>query len=669
MPTKQSKAANHARRTLRLESFEDRLAPATLYVNTVLDDVTPNNGKFSLREAIDRANSTANADVIVLPAGSFNITIAGNNDDANLTGDFDITSPLTILGKGAGLTKIDGAVQDRVFDVRGKADAPINVTLRGLTITGGNAFDGAGLLMGHANVILRGCVVTKNTAVWSGGGISNLSNPVSGDLTLIGSIVSSNFSQGGDGGGIYLHGGTVTAWRSTIVENSAGASGGGIAGTAVNLTRCTVSGNDSVLWGGGVSGNTVKLTASKVLGNQSTDSGGGIFAGSKVELIRTLVESNTARLGGGGVHVEGGEIWATRSIVKSNTAGFGGGVHAVSVDLTNCMIADNNAGSDVGGGIHATTANLAGSTITGNNAKFSGGGIYAETTNLTSSTVNGNRCDLTGGGIHATTATLTNSTVTRNETKFSGGGIYARKVATLTNSTVSLNRAGGDGGGIFAGTEATVTRSSVSRNSAAKYGGGVSTQTAIVVDSTINDNQALQSGGGLRTEVANLTNTTVSNNLAGENGGGVYTVEGTLLNVTVADNLAAYGGGVYHVPGGQLWIRNTLIARNEAPGAGRDVYGAFDSLGHNLIGIVDGGTGFGSNADLLGVIGAPLDPRLGELRGNGGKTLTHALLAGSPAIDAGDNAGASALDQRGIRRIRDGNRDGRSIVDIGAFER
>jgi hypothetical protein len=56
---------------------------------------------------------------------------------------------------------------------------------------------------------------------------------------------------------------------------------------------------------------------------------------------------------------------------------------------------------------------------------------------------------------------------------------------------------------------------------------------------------------------------------------------------------------------------------------------------------------------------------------NGGRTKTHALLAGSRAIDAGDNAAAPATDQRGpgFPRKKDGNGDGVKVVDIGAFER
>jgi hypothetical protein len=105
------------------------------------------------------------------------------------------------------------------------------------------------------------------------------------------------------------------------------------------------------------------------------------------------------------------------------------------------------------------------------------------------------------------------------------------------------------------------------------------------------------------------------------------------------------------------------------PEVGQDVSGNFISDGHNLIGVVEGSTGFGATGDQLGSSNNPLDPMLGPLANNGGPTMTHALLAGSPAIDHGDNTGAPATDQRGVARARDGDGNGSKIVDIGAFEK
>jgi predicted outer membrane repeat protein len=145
-------------------------------------------------------------------------------------------------------------------------------------------------------------------------------------------------------------------------------------------------------------------------------------------------------------------------------------------------------------------------------------------------------------------------------------------------------------------------------------------------------------GGGIEAVALTLVNSTVSGNSASGRGGGILATKGSLLHATIAQNSAHIGGGVFST-GGTLEafsIKNTIIAQNhiDAGGSGPDVSGALSSLGHNLIGIQDGSTGF-SSADLLGTAASPLDPKLGPLKNTGGSTQTHALLKGSPAIDAG----------------------------------
>jgi hypothetical protein len=144
----------------------------------------------------------------------------------------------------------------------------------------------------------------------------------------------------------------------------------------------------------------------------------------------------------------------------------------------------------------------------------------------------------------------------------------------------------------------------------------------------------------------------------------------TLTNVTLTANRAtSYGGGL-GVDFGSPVLHNTLIAGNfnGATGTTRDdIAGAVDPGGdYNLIGDGSAMTGLhnGVNGNLVGSADNPIDPLLGPLADNGGPTLTHALLSGSPAIDAGNNAYATDWDQRGpgFRRIVNG------IIDIGAFE-
>jgi len=583
-------------------------------VTTRADVVDPNDGLISLREAITMANATAAADTIVLQGGMYAIGIDNAGEDANAGGDFDITNPLTLIGRGAAATAIDGAQLDRVFDVLGS----FNVQFSNLTVQNGHEDDdsvaGAGINADDANITLNNSAVRRNTCtsgagIWAG----------SGNVTLNNSAVTNNIADD-DGGGIFAGDGDVTLNNSTVRGNRA-ANGGGIYARSgdVTLTDSRVTGN----------------TAAKPL--SSLANGGGIDAESgNVTLVRVTVDHNRASANGGGLYVPDGTLTLRGSTVRLNVVGL------IAVE----------------GG------------FLGERPPAVGGGVFANVVNAFNSTVSRNFAIDSGGGINAVTATLTNSTVSGNQAR-TGGGVFAT-TATLTGSTVSDNTAGiGDGGGVKAGT-VTLIRSTVSGNSAT-FGGGVSGTTVSASDSTISGNNARGTGGGIKATTANLTNCTVSGNNA-SGGGGVVAQGGTLLNCTIVENFAgANGGGVLWTAGAdRIHLKNTIVADNlvlTVTNVGQDVSGDFISDGHNLIGVVDGATGFGAPGDQLGTGDQPLDPRLGPLANNGGPTQTHALLPGSLAIDRGDNNGATIADQRGVGRNRDGDGNGSSITDIGAFER
>src|SRR5262249_40750267 len=133
-------------------------------------------------------------------------------------------------------------------------------------------------------------------------------------------------------------------------------------------------------------------------------------------------------------------------------------------------------------------------------------------------------------------------------------------------------------------------------------------------------------GGGIFADTATLADCTVCGNSTGGQGGGLYATTATLVNDTIAENFAHTGGGLFHNPGGAFSVRNTIVALNltDFAGTNPDVSGAFASGGHNLIGNGTGGTGFtnATNGDQVGTATAPIDPKLGPLANNGGRTLT-----------------------------------------------
>ena len=108
-------------------------------MNTTLDTVAVNfkNGKdstghISLRSAIMAADSQKGSSTIIVPAGTFTLTIPGANEDNSATGDLDLKKKITIKGAGSNKTIVNGNSLDRVFEV---LDA--NATIQKLTIEGG----------------------------------------------------------------------------------------------------------------------------------------------------------------------------------------------------------------------------------------------------------------------------------------------------------------------------------------------------------------------------------------------------------------------------------------------------------------------------------------------------------------------------------------------------
>ena len=218
-------------------------------------------------------------------------------------------------------------------------------------------------------------------------------------------------------------------------------------------------------------------------------------------------------------------------------------------------------------------------------------------------------------------------------------------------------------------------------------GGGISSAGALHIDgSIIAENLANGYVGGGIYCVGQLTviNSTISGNESDDNGGGIYASSDSLIvNSTVAGNRcgafwSASGGGI--AVQGHMVLRNTIVAGNinlqmsEWSGLSPTVDdvapfdGAAQSI-YNLIGdaATAGGITHGVNGNIVGNNGSGtidistvLDP---NLRNNGGRTPTHALVVGSLALNAGGSfAGLPATDQRGLARIYG------DAPDIGAYE-
>ncbi len=296
-----------------------------------------------------------------------------------------------------------------------------------------------------------------------------------------------------------------------------------------------------------------------------------------------------------------------------------------------------------------------------------------------------------GGCIYSTgDVALLHSTVsdcevtTTGATPAVGGAVRAVDTVYLVNSTVSDSRADASGaesfgGGISAYYVISAQQSTISGNAAASdgahgaLGGGVYAMRGVRLDDVTLSGNAADKGGGAFVGAyaftgSRLSNATVSGNGADIGAGLFANGPVHVFNSTIASNAiaGAAGAGIY-LAAGDAELQSTIVANNTA---GDDQVNA-DIGGHA------GGTVTGShNLVLASTLAVPFDtivadPRLGSLEHNGGGVMTHALLAGSPAIDAGENPMSLSTDARGYgcdAVCRPFERFVGLATDIGAFE-
>ncbi len=237
-----------------LEALEIRLVPATITVTNVFD-----SGAGSFRQAILDASG----------GDTINFAPALSGRTITLTsGELLISNSVTITGLGASQLTVSGNNASRVFDVvgSGTANTALNVTISGLTITGGSANQGGAIDLenGNANTVLgiSGCVFSSNQTTSNGGVIEAQGPSTAGTVNIDQTTFSGNVA-GGDGGAIDSPGVTLTITNSTFVSNvsnSFGSSAGGGAlsiGTgSVTVTNSTFFGNAAPVGGAITTGNS-----------------------------------------------------------------------------------------------------------------------------------------------------------------------------------------------------------------------------------------------------------------------------------------------------------------------------------------------------------------------------------------------------------------------------
>jgi CSLREA domain-containing protein len=618
-----------------------------LLVDTLLDesDGDYSRGDLSLREAIELANVAKFAGVVDTIRFDPALWATGPATILLTQGELKITDSLTIDGRGAELLTIDANGSDptpeinsgdgsRVFNIdSGTFSALLNVSIVGMALTGADssALQDGGAIYARANLTINACLIFDNAAIQHGGGVRVLF----GELTMSKSTIRGNFARVGGG----ISGAYVTVADSEISDNVAMERGGGIRGGIVRVDRSTIGGNTATS-GGGIYGNsTVTVEGCTISDNSATQDGGSVYSSGSVTVLNSTVSDNRAGRAGGGIVAIGG-VMVTSSTLSNNTGGIvGGGIRASgNVMVTSSTISGNSASAGGGINAHGAMISVVDCIVSGNSATL-GGGLLGEVVKVIDSTISGNQA--TGDG----------------------GGVYFRHAGEITRSSISSNTANGDGGGVAALGTLKVIGSTVNDNAAAGRGGGIFTDrnsSAIDIrDSTISGNSAAQ-GGGVCVSFTNawtisVTRSTVTANSA-TFGGGLFLTIGSLEldHSIIAKNWGSVGPDLSGLIGVDVDARFSLIGDNRQSGLAEAPVDSPDADG-NLIG-----------GPVLGVI----DPLLGLLADNGGPTLTHANLPGSPTINAGDPAAVAGVsgvpvhDQRGapFTRVFGGR------IDMGAVE-
>ncbi|MFK5971513.1 MAG: Calx-beta domain-containing protein [Candidatus Marithrix sp.] len=336
---------------------------ADITVDTT-DDELNSDGDCSLREAIETANTDnsidnctagSGTDTINILAGEYTLTIPGDNEDDNATGDLDIKSDLTIEGAGAGITIIQAGTTntdgiDRVLHIKNGTVNIKYITVRyGLADNSNDINDRGAGIYNDDILIIYSSSFYENNAGDNGGAIFN-----TGNLTINNSTIYNNTADGFGGGIQGASGGSITLNNSTIYGNESTNRGGGmrIVGGSLTVNNTIVAGNTST------EGNDCRNDISGTWNNSIVTDTNNNCNGTLVNNISTVLD--TTDLTSNGIIDSGSngiidtiEINGTITLLPGSTDAIDAGSNCESIDQRNVNRpvdgdGDGNSDCDIG---------------------------------------------------------------------------------------------------------------------------------------------------------------------------------------------------------------------------------------------------------------------------------------------------------------------------------
>lgn len=330
-----------------------------------------------------------------------------------------------------------------------------------------------------------------------------------------------------------------------------------------------------------------------------------------------------------------------------NDAGAGIVVHGGSPTLQSLLITRNYA-DDVGGGaVLDGTPILQDVTVRANQAGGDGGGLYASS----------------GSSIQMRGITLDDNTASSR-----GGGMFIDTADVLFEGGLVRGNVADQGGGIatsLTGSALQMYTAQVSGNSAAAGGGAWLGGTYTAWEVGFAGNRAASGGGIYSAGVPDIATGSFVGNVVTASGAAIFLVSGagTITNSTFSRNFATLNGGAIYNEGATTAIRNDILWGNVPDQAYDDVLGGKLSFQRNVV-----QNGCPAVVTCANATTITADPKLGLPELAFGGRIVPPLKLGSSAIDTADPATCPGRDFRAVFRPVDGDKDGTSTCDVGAYE-